>query len=106
MKTDINAQNFYEEYKKEIENLLQVPLCAYVKINNVLVPYEYCADARLLRNRRLEPEVNAALSKNPRLLKFCIKNNINKEYLFVFKGGNLIGYIKMKEKFNAAAPAN
>lgn len=100
MKSEVNAQSFYEEYEDEIEEFLRVPLCAYVKVSNNLVPYEYCEDKRLLRNRRLESEVNKALEKTPRLLRFCIKNNISKEYLFVFKGGNLIGYIKMKEKFN------
>ena len=100
MKNDVTAQSFYEEYEKETEELLKVPLCAYVKVSNALVPYEYCEDSRLLRNRRTESEINKSLAKNPRLLKFCIQNNISKEYLFVFKGGNLIGYIKMKEKFN------
>lgn len=100
MKSNVTAQSFYEQYEKEIEELLKVPLCAYIKVSNNLVPYEYCPDGRLLRNRRLEDEVNKALSKNPRLLKFCIENSISKDYLFVFKGGNLVGYIKMKEKFN------
>lgn len=98
--TKEQLEEFAEEYRDEFLTLLEVPLVAYSRDNSLIVPYEY--SDRVVRYKRTEYELNELIFDKRlfRLLMYCFKNKIDKQYLAKISGGNLLGYHLMRQSYS------